>query len=484
MGRGLSNFSMWVLMVFGAYILVPGIAAPVSAMSLEDAVSIALDSNPEIGQAIENREAIEFELRQARGAYLPRLDAEASYGQRQLDSPGRRLINLDDHTLDQREVGGTLTWKLFDGFGREAEVERQASRVDGASFRVLERSEFIALAIAKEYLEILLQEKIINIAEVNLSFHRGIAGRIRQGLDGGSLTTADTQQSEERLRAAEARIIQAHDDLLQARSRFFKLVAQPASALRAHRNLAHALPKTLDQAVGAARTNNPQIKLATADLDAANALVKGARARYMPEVALEARARTGEDVDGVENRTSDVQARVVARWNLFNGGIDAANEQEQIRRLSEARLRLQQIEREVEEAVRTSWDKRTQQSELYRTLVAQADSGKGVVAAYQQQFRAGRRTLLDVLSAQNTYVNTLILAEISLYAEAFATYRILAAGGNLVPALGLQPSRASEAYARVQASVPETPPAETMRRYSPDRDSGYGVGQWHTEVNQ
>ena len=37
-----------------------------SALTLKEAAAIALESNPEIGQAIENREAIEFELRQAR----------------------------------------------------------------------------------------------------------------------------------------------------------------------------------------------------------------------------------------------------------------------------------------------------------------------------------------------------------------------------------------------------------------------------------
>jgi outer membrane protein, adhesin transport system len=75
------------------------------ALTLEQAVSVALDSNPEIGQAVENREAIEFELRQARGLYLPRVDALGSVGQRRLDSPGRRLAGIDNQTLDAREVG-------------------------------------------------------------------------------------------------------------------------------------------------------------------------------------------------------------------------------------------------------------------------------------------------------------------------------------------------------------------------------------------
>ena len=452
--------------------------APAQALTLEQAVSVALDSNPEIGQAIENREAIEFELRQARGLYLPRVDALGSVGQRRLDSPGRRLGGIDNKTLDAREVGGTISWKLFDGFGREAEIDRQASRVDGASFRVLERSEYIALAIAKEYFEIILQEKIVRIVEENLSFHARISKMIRDGVNGGSLTSADSQQAQERHKASEARLIQARDDLIQAQERFFKYVALPPTGLGSFRSLNAALPKSLEAALASARSANPQIKFAQADLDAAHAQVRAARSRYMPEVSLEGNIRHGEDIDGVENRTRDLQGRVVTKWNLFNGGIDKAAEQEQVRRASEARLKLHQIQRDVDEALRSSWHKRHQQAQLVPVLKSEASFGRDVVSGYQEQFRAGRRTLLDVLSAQNTFINTLILAEISRFAEIFATYRIHAAMGQLVPTLGLKPSGASIAYARAQARVPETPAAETMRRHSPDRGSGYGLNGW------
>lgn len=455
-------------------------ATPTSAISLEQAVSIALDSNPEIGQAIENREAIEFELRQARGLYKPRVDLETSYGARRLDNPSRRSQGIEDDRLRPGEVGATVTWKLFDGFARDAEVERQASRVDGASFRVFERSEFIALAISKEYFEILLQGRILKIAEDNLRFHHDTATRIAVGLRGGTYTTADSHQVEERRKASQARIAEAREDLEAARIRFFKLVAQPASGLVAYRSLAGSIPPHLDAAIGLARTNNPRIKLAKADIDAAAALVKAARARYLPEVLLEGRARNGRDVDGVEDRTTDYQGRVVTRWNIYNGGIDRANEQEQIRRLSEERLKLHTIHREVDEALRAAWNSRMRRAELTQTLASQADSGRRVIEAYIEQFRAGKRTLLDVLSAQNTYVNTLVLQETARYAEAFAVYRILASTGGLVHALRLQLPAAADAYARGQARVPATPPAETMPRSSPDRTRGL----WVTKVTK
>ena len=449
------------------------------AISLRDAVSIALDSNPEIGQAIENREAIEFELRQARGLYLPRVDLDASYGVRQLDSPGRRRLRIDDDELEPHDIGATVTWRLFDGFGREAEIERQASRVDGASLRVYERSEFIALAIAKEYFELLLQQEIIGIANENLDFHQNIRGRIESGV-GKTYTTADDAQSQERLEAARARVTEAREAFDQARIRFFRLVAKQPSALRPYRNLSGQIPQALGAALKLARENNPRVRLAEADIDAAAALVKKARARYYPEVLLEGRALAGHDIDGVENRTEDYQARVVAKWNIYNGGIDVANEQEQVRRLSEERMRLHSILRETEENVKAAWNTRRRQGELHETLEAQAQSGQEVVDAYDDQFGAGRRTLLDLLSAQNTYFNTSVLARTAGYSEDFAAYRILASIGELTRALHVQVDVASEPYARAQARVPATPLAETMRRYSPNRSPN----PWHPTLHR
>ncbi len=60
--------------------------APASAMSLQEAIQKALTTNPQISQAVENREAVEFELRQARGSLLPSVDLEASVGKRRLSN--------------------------------------------------------------------------------------------------------------------------------------------------------------------------------------------------------------------------------------------------------------------------------------------------------------------------------------------------------------------------------------------------------------
>lgn len=438
-------------------------AGPAAAITLKEAVAVALESNPEIGQAIENREAIEFELRQAKGLYLPSVDLEASVGARGIDS---RSGSLDDDPLYPTEASVVVRQTLYDSGARRAEVNRQASRVDGASFRVLERSEFIALTAVRQYLEYLLQASIVAEAQRNVAFHQSILGDIGESISGGALTEADREQAQERLFAARSRVIEATEALEAAKIEFYKTVGKPLVNPSRPPSVAAALPKSLDVAIGLGRQNNPRVHMATSDLDAAAAMVDEARSRFGPEIVAEGRARSGYDIDidSTEGHASELQARVVLRWNLYRGGIDKANEQEHIRRASEQRLVLHQTHREIEEAVRISWDRRIRQAELAATLRQQSAANDRLVRAYREQFQVGQRSLLDVLDAQNSRFNTSTLAATSAYASLFAEYRLLAATGQLLSQLGLSAPKQSKSYARSEFNTPPTPETETYAR--------------------
>jgi adhesin transport system outer membrane protein len=429
------------------------IGGTAQALTLKEAVTEALTTNPEILQAAENREATEFELRQARGLYHPSLDLEASAGIRSLDSPSNRRLGVAGQELYPRDVGLSLTQTIFDGGGRRAEVERQAARVDGASFRVLERSEAIALAVTQEYLEILVQAEIVAAAKQNVGFHQQIVGDIEQSVSGGALTEADRIQGQERLISARARLTEVEEDLQAAKIRFHRLVGRPLTNAKTPPSVAKYIPRTLDGAIEMARRNNPRIRATGADVDAADAQVRGANAPFFPKVTLEGRARIGQDIDGSLGRTSDLEAKVVARWNLYRGGSDLAAKQESIRRAGEQRQALRLVHREVEEAIRAAWNQRNQRAELAGLLRDQAGVNSRLVSSYREQFRVGERSLLDVLGAQNTRFNAAVLSQTAVYAALFAEYRLLAATGSLAATFGSAPVEQAEAYAREEFNV-------------------------------
>jgi adhesin transport system outer membrane protein len=451
---------------------------PSFSMSMREAVGIAVDSNPEIGEAISNREAIEFELRQGRGLWMPRVDLEASIGgeirnnrtTRAAERPGALNSKYDtDHLFLRRQASVVVRQLLFDGFGVDAEIERQASRVDGASFRVLERSEFVALAVIREYLDILRLRKVLGYTRQNISYHQGVLQKIGQGTSGGSISVADRQQAEERLYSARARLEEAKEEFQAAHTRFIKLVGRDSGKMSRPKSVARAIPKTLSSAIGQARVNHPSVKLASADIDAAAALVKAAESKYYPRVLLEGRGRLGRDLDGTKGQDNDAQANVIVEWNLFNGGIDKANREEQVRRVDESRMTLHRVSREVEEGVRLSWDRKTLQRRRLAALRQQAAKTEQLITSYTEQFKIGQRSLLDVLDTQNSRLFSNIAVVTAATAVKFAEYRLLASTGTLLKVMSIKPPSAAWAYAREDAKVPPTPAAETMTRNSPIR---------------
>jgi len=71
---------------------------------LKSAIAAALDSHPEINQAIENKQAIEFEREQAQGLYLPRVSVEGSAGvRRRLERRDASGLTSPDWQSPERE---------------------------------------------------------------------------------------------------------------------------------------------------------------------------------------------------------------------------------------------------------------------------------------------------------------------------------------------------------------------------------------------
>jgi len=109
----------WTIIVPGAVLLC---ATPAFGVELRDAVQAALNTNPEIRQAVANRLATQEERVQATGLYYPRVSVEGSAGVRSLRNPTRRSIGLADQTLWPIEGDLIVDQLVYDSGGREAEI--------------------------------------------------------------------------------------------------------------------------------------------------------------------------------------------------------------------------------------------------------------------------------------------------------------------------------------------------------------------------
>ena len=132
------------------------------------------------------------------------------------------------------------------------------------------------------------------------------------------------------------------------------------------------------------------------------------------------------------------------RWTLFNGGQKEANVREQSYRADEVHARLFERTRAAEQDARSAWSRLQNQAALAGELETQGRISDDLLLSYREQFNIGRRSLLDVLDAQNTRNNVQQQTETARLARLYAQYRVLAASNRLIDCLAVQMPAAAQ----------------------------------------
>ena len=413
-------------------------------LPLEEAVERGMMTNPEYGIVANNRRATDAELRQAKGLYLPSLDAAASGGIEWTEDQADRALGQDGGTLGTYDYSLTLTQMLFDGFAAKSEVERQRARVRSAAHRVAETAEFVGLGVTESYLEVMRQRDLLAIARDNVQQHMAMMNEIRTSEMAGQATEADIAQADARMAAARANEANVLERLATAESQFIREVGESADILVMPALPVDMVSENVDEAIRTALAGSPTLDIFEADMDVAWAEYEATAANFYPQFDLRLLGRQREDDAGVQGLRKEAAAEVVMNWNLYRGGIDTALRREHVYRHAQSKESRAEAAREVEDDVRVSWAAMVAAGSRAEQYAEQALANERVVAAYKDQFQLGRRTLLDVLDSQNELFVSRSNAVNSEYLEMLAVYRLLALQGRLLASLGLErPSESS-----------------------------------------
>ena len=109
---------------------------------------------------------------------------------------------------------------------------------------------------------------------------------------------------------------------------------------------------------------------------------------------------------------------LVIRYNLYNGGTDEATIRRFVELYKQSEEILKETEREVTQALLVAYNDIDTFHKQLEHLDQHQKSAEAMEAAYRKQFEVGRRSLLDLLDAQNesfqakrAYINALFSYE-------------------------------------------------------------------------
>ena len=426
-----------------------------SATTLEQAIKNTLNSHPQISASVNSRYSADQDLKAAKGGYLPTLDLSAGTGWEQTDNATTRASGDHLRDLHRSESSINLKQNLFNGFATTSEVARQKATVNSRAFSLLNTTETTALTTIQSYLDVLMQEKMVKLAEENLKNHERIFDQIRLRTEQGVGREADFAQAEARLAQARNNLLTEQTNLEDSRTNYFSVTGQEAVDLTLPQPTKS--PPSLEEASKVMLANSPLLKQANADVEATHQQYEAANSRFYPSVDVDVGRTMDNNIDGTRGHNQEWQAMLRMRYNLFNGGSDKAQLTSYAYKIQEAQDIKRNTQRQLSEELRLAWNALLNAQQQVPIAKDYADRSMVVRTAYQEQFSLGDRTLLDMLDSENEVFSAQRRYVQLQFVEMFTTYRINARTGELLKQLNIQAPSATLPVDEMQTTKAELP---------------------------
>lgn len=420
------------------------------ADTLIQVIERTLETHPEVLFNQYNRLAAEEGIAQAKAGYLPRVQVSGGYGREYSDNATTRLATEDGLELSRRELGINVSQTLFDGFQVNASVDNRKALRNSAAHRALNSSENVAQASAEAFLNIFRRQALLELAKDNLVVHQKNLSKIEELYNAGAGRIADAQQSQSRLALAESVLINAEGNLTNAIIYYQQITGEQPQNLvdflsdPVAERLKQNLPETLEAAVDYALQHHPTLLTARAEINAAEANYRQAGAAFMPQVTLDVGASKNNNLDGVEGDNDDWQAMLHLNYNVYRGGADRARRAETIQLLAAAREALRQAEREVQQNVHLAWNNLNTVRQRISPLEKHLKATEEVVDSYNEQFKLGQRSLLDVLDSEGELFRARSSLADLKFSEWIEIFNMLGSMGQLLNTLQITPPSAAQ----------------------------------------
>lgn len=441
------HYSMIFCAVVGSLMLAP-IA---QAQTLEQAVAQALDNNPDLRVALTRFKVAEERINQAKSGYLPTVDLAAGYGYEETNSPSTRrgiyATNGDKGkaSLTRGELNLSIKQILFDGFFTINDAARTEREASAEQWTLFSTAEDLALDVAKVYNEVLKNQEVLSLSEKNLRSHQNIYEQIKERTESGLGSIADLSQVTGRLARANVNLISATNNYRDSVAKFTKLVNQPPNELIVPVPDANMVPSTKQLGLALALEMHPVIKSSSNDIEAARYARETFTSSYYPTFTLEVTANANDNISGEEGidrfkndiggHNNSAQAMVRMKYNLYSGGRNASQTREAAYQIAEAVELNRKAHRDVTEGYSLAWNAHELLTMQLQFIQQHVDSSKKTQAAYEQQFRLGQRSLLDLLDTENELFEARKDYLNASYQNVDAKYRLLNATGQLLDSL-------------------------------------------------
>ena len=405
----------------------------VLAVTLSEALTQAYKNNPELNAERENIKVSEENLNISKGDYLPSLTLSGSKSKEntnKLTNQSGGDASITD--VDPLSTSVTIEQTLID-FGRAAEHDKNKIGINLAKAKLLKKEQDILYKAVEAYTGLILaNEKFeINKVNVNLLERQVETNSIR--LERGQVTLSDVAQSESSLAEAQARFIQAENEVLTSKLNYENIIGSLSSSKSLVKNstLNFVIPESLNSAIELSKKNNPDLTIAKLEYEQSEKDTIIAKSDLSPTAKLSFERSYSEDLSSTyDEREKDILKATVS-WPFYSGGKNIATYKKNKNLQNRQRLLLDNTTKTNDTNVASAWSNFQSSKSLLNSVESQVRAAEianeGITAEYESGFG---RTTLEVIQSNSFLLN----AQISL---ANSERNYLLSQFNLLKSIGL-----------------------------------------------
>ena len=384
-----------------------------SAVTLSEALLEAYKSNPVLNAERENINISQEDLNISRSQFLPTITI---IGSKSIEDTNR-LTNQSggDATItdvDPLTTSLLVEQTLYDGKGRNADLEKSEIGIDLAKANILKVEQEILYEAIEAYSGLILANKKlrINRSNVNLLNRQVEADQARQ--ERGQITLTDLAQSESSLAGAKAKFIEAKNDVIEGRLIYENIIGPIINYddLEERSKLNFTIPNTLKEANDISKNKNPNLIIARLEYEQSKKDIKIADSDMLPSATLSFEASRTEDLSATYDEREKRVLKATVKWPFYTGGKNKAkiNKNKNIKR--QKKLLLDSVIKTNNTDVASAWSNFQSSKSLLDSVKVQVKASEIASEGIAAEYEFGSRSTLDVIQS-----NTLLLdSKISL----------------------------------------------------------------------
>lgn len=404
--------------------------ASLNALTLQEGVDEVLATHPIVQERLHNYKATLEDLRITESQYLPSLDYTGNFGKDKTDNRGTSFSSV---SLYNYEHSLQLTQNLFNGFGTLYEADYQKARILAAANHYVENANDVAYSFINQYITVLKARDTLVVAKESVTFHQEVFSKVKKLFDSGSTTRSEFEKIDTSLSLAQSNYIVAQNNLEDALFNLERILGRYVKAEELEvASFSGAIPASENEMKDFAKEHNPSVLVSHYNIKSAEAQRQASYKNYYPKIDAYARKSWSDDISGIEGRDERSSIGIKISYNLYRGGADEAQIAKSLTQISREQETKRDVIRKLDEQGRLAWSAKTYVAQQLDFLQKYAKTSAKTLELYQQEYDLGRRTLLDLLVAQNDFVaarSQVIKAQNDLL---FSNYRILDAMGTMV----------------------------------------------------